>query len=170
MNITRRLSEEHKNILSVIQKVLIKCREIEDGANLEPDFFYEVIAFIRNYADKYHHAKEEDVLFKVMLDNQGALHCNPIPVMLHEHEQGRAFVQGMEEGLAEKDPQKAVEYATEYCYLLQEHIYKEDNVLYPMAEEALSDAQKIQVSIQYDKVNAAFSEKELSQYIKLAGR
>lgn len=167
-NITETLSGEHQNILNVIQKVLAECRKIENGASPEPEFFRQVIDFIRNYADKFHHAKEEDVLFKAMLENTGNLHCNPIPVMLHEHEAGRAYVQGMEEGLSENEPDKIIEHARGYCYLLQEHIYKEDNVLYPMAEEALSDIQKSRVLDQYDTVSATFSDEALQKYLKLA--
>lgn len=167
-NITAILSDEHQIILTVIQKVLAECRKIENGARLEPEFFSQVVDFIRNYADKFHHAKEEDILFKAMLENTGNLHCNPIPVMLLEHEDGRAYVQGMEEGLSENDPDKIIQHAIAYCYLLQEHIYKEDNILYPMAEEALSDIQKSKVLDQYDSVRKTFSDIAIQEYLKLA--
>ncbi|MGQ1783979.1 hemerythrin domain-containing protein [Saccharicrinis sp. GN24d3] len=162
MNITKILSDEHQTILKVIDAVLKECNEIENGKVLEIGFFQKTIDFIKNYADKFHHAKEEDILFKAMLENIENLHCNPIPVMLHEHDEGRKYVKGMEDGLTNSDTRQILENARGYCFLLQQHIYKEDNVLYPMAEEALSDEQKDLVNQRYQKI-----ESELNKEMKM---
>lgn len=153
-NITQILSDEHQTILKVIDAVVTECEALESGKELELEFFQKTIDFIKNYADKFHHAKEEDILFKAMLENIENLHCNPIPVMLHEHDEGREFVKGMEEGIAENNKEKIIENARGYGMLLQNHIYKEDNVLYPMAEEALTDEQKELVNQKYNEVEA----------------
>ncbi|WP_430937061.1 hemerythrin domain-containing protein [Saccharicrinis sp. 156] len=162
MNITKILSDEHQTILKVIDAVLKECNEIENGKVLEIGFFQKTIDFIKNYADKFHHAKEEDILFKAMLENIENLHCNPIPVMLHEHDEGRKYVKGMDDGLTNSDTRQILENARGYCFLLQQHIYKEDNVLYPMAEEALSDEQKDLVNQRYQKI-----ESELNKEMKM---
>ena len=59
--------------------------------------------------------------------------------MLYEHNQGRNFVKGMEQAIKNDDDEKLIENARGYCQLLQEHIFKEDNVLYPMVDEVLND-------------------------------
>lgn len=151
-NITQILSDEHQAILKVIDAVNSECSELENGKTLDVGFFQKTIDFIKNYADKFHHAKEEDILFKAMLANVEHLHCNPIPVMLHEHDEGRTFVRGMEEAISENNISKIIENARGYGMLLRDHIYKEDNVLYPMAEEALSDVQKDDVNKRYKEV------------------
>lgn len=144
-NITSVLSEEHQHILKVIKVVLVECRNLESGKAMNMDFFRKVLGFIKNYADGFHHAKEENILFKAMLDNSAYMHCNPIPVMLHEHESGRHYVAGMEKALGEENTVNLIQHARGYCYLLENHIYKEENVLYPMAEEAVNDNQKKEV-------------------------
>lgn len=159
-NITQILSDEHQTILKVIDAARKECEEIENGKALNLEFFQKVINFIKNYADKFHHAKEEDILFKAMLENIENLHCNPIPVMLHEHDEGRAYVKGMEQGISENNTKKLIENARGYCTLLQNHIYKEDNVLYPMAEEALSNEQK-------ELVNQGYQEVELKLHAEM---
>lgn len=58
--ITKILSDEHKNILRLTKLIEKEC---ESGENINKDFFIKAIYFIRNYADKFHHAKEEDILF-----------------------------------------------------------------------------------------------------------
>lgn len=151
-NITQILSDEHQIILKVIDAVNSECDELEKGKTLDISFFQKTINFIKNYADKFHHAKEEDILFKAMLENVEHLHCNPIPVMLHEHDEGRTFVYGMEQGVSENNTNKIIQNARGYGKLLRDHIYKEDNVLYPMAEEALSDEQKELVNKKYTEV------------------
>ncbi len=151
-NITQILSDEHQIILKVIDAVNSECDELEKGKTLDISFFQKTINFIKNYADKFHHAKEEDILFKAMLENVEHLHCNPIPVMLYEHDEGRTFVYGMEQGVSENNTDKIIQNARGYGMLLRDHIYKEDNVLYPMAEEALSDEQKELVNKKYTEV------------------
>src|SRR3989338_6539890 len=96
--------------------------------------------FIRNYVDKFHHAKEEDILFKEFnkCAEEGCIHCNPVEQMLFEHDEGRKSVKMMELGMDEREKNKLIEGARNYIQLIREHIYKEDNILYPMADEALS--------------------------------
>jgi len=65
--------------------------------------------------------------------------------MLHEHDLGRDFVKKLKKGLDKGNKEIVIENTTGYAYLLQEHISKEDNILYPMADEALP--QKVQKSI-----------------------
>ncbi|MDO8647652.1 MAG: hemerythrin domain-containing protein [Candidatus Diapherotrites archaeon] len=132
------LSNEHKNIMKVIQALNNECESIEGGGKIDRAFFEKAIDFIRNYADRFHHAKEEDILFKEVCKDSVEMHCNPTEQMLFEHDAGRNFVKGMEEGLQKNDKGKVLENARGYAQLLQEHIYKEDNIFYPMADQALS--------------------------------
>ncbi len=167
VNITKVLSEEHQNILKVIDAVLEECEQLENGKEINSQFFQDVIYFIKNYADGFHHVKEEDILFKAMLEETGNMHCNPIPVMLHEHDEGRQYVKGMEDALSKNSVEQLLENARGYGYLLQDHIYKEDNVLYPMAEEALNDSRKQHVEALYAEVDVNdFFDNNISDFMK----
>ncbi|MEK6859711.1 MAG: hemerythrin domain-containing protein [Nanoarchaeota archaeon] len=139
------LSEEHVNILKVIEILERECDLLEKGKNIDKEFFLEVIDFIKNYADKFHHAKEEDILFKEFCKKESELHCNPVEQMLHEHDMGRNFVKGISEGLEENNKEKIIENSIGYCRLLKDHIFKEDNILYPMTDEVINE--KIQESM-----------------------
>ena len=122
-NITNELSAEHQNILKVIGIVMQECERLESGAALNKPFFEDIVYFIRNYADGFHHAKEEDILFKAMLGSNGQMHCNPIPVMLHEHDEGRRYVAGMISALGHDQKEVLIDNARGYCYLLHNHIF-----------------------------------------------
>ncbi len=164
-NITQILSDEHQYILKVISAALNECEKVENGKEPDVEFFQKTIDFIKNYADKFHHAKEEDILFKAMASVDG-MHCNPIPVMLHEHQESRMYLQGIEQGLVEKNVTKLIENTKAYGFLLQQHIFKEDNILYPMAEEALNEQQKLAVNKLYEKADKAFNNKRNVEDLK----
>jgi len=100
--------------------------------------------FIRDFADSFHHAKEEDRLFEAMVENGFPKEMGPIAIMLQEHEIGRSHVGALlelaqgEGDLTPDDLSVMSRNARGYIDLLREHIMKEDNILYPMAEQGLS--------------------------------
>lgn len=165
---TKQLSDEHQNILKVIDALVQECDALDGGEELDQEFFRQVVDFIRNYADKFHHAKEEDILFKG-LDHPGVeMHCDPRPQMLHEHDLGRSFVKGIEYGGSQANKEQVVENARGYARLLQEHIYKEDNILFPMAENALGEERSGEIAGHFRAVNEEFAEanEKYSSFVK----
>lgn len=133
------LAKEHENILKVVKALDEKSDLTQE---IDQEFFKMAISFIKNYADKFHHAKEEDILFKefnrCVEKESGCIHCNPIEQMLIEHDEGRDFVKKMERALIKQNKKELFTNAKNYISLIQEHIFKEDNILYPMADEILN--------------------------------
>lgn len=171
MKATEILSEEHQHILKVIDAIEDECRELEAGKDLDKEFFLEAIDFIRNYADKFHHAKEEDILFEELNSGDACMHCNPTQQMLYEHDQGRHFVKCVEEGVKENNRQKVIETAWRYAHLLREHIMKEDEILYPMADEALSEDAKAKMLERFSVAESKrFGKGTKDKYLAMAER
>lgn len=152
------LVNEHKNILKVIAALLNQCARDEKAGAVSADFYRSEIDFIRNYADRFHHAKEEDILFIELNKDSANMHCNPTEQMLYEHDLGRRCVKELEAGVDETDLAKVLAGARGYGNLLKDHIYKEDNILYPMAEEALSDEIKNEMLIKFEKTGRKYAE------------
>ncbi len=150
--ITKILSDEHQNILKVVETLDDRCNQVQSGEEIDRKFFLDTINFIRNYADKFHHAKEEEILFKELCKPGVEMHCNPIEMMLYEHEQGRNFVKEMEQGVKEENKTKIISGARGYIQLIKEHIFKEDNILYPMADEALNKKTQQEMLKRFEKV------------------
>lgn len=159
-NALRLLSEEHQDILKVADALVEECNSLKSGKGIDIGFFKKSIKFIKNYADKFHHAKEEDILFIELNKDDVLLNCNPTQQMLYEHNLGRNFVKGLEKGVKEKNKDKIIENATGYAQLIQEHIFKEDNILYPMAERALSKEAKNKISNKFKQVKKRFNKEE----------
>lgn len=138
------MMDEHKNILKTLKVARKMCQEILINNKCETKDFYKLIDFIRNYADKHHHGKEESILFKIMGEELGPnVTDGPIRGMLIEHDLGRLYMSRLEEALKEyeKGEQEAlldiIANTISYTHLLQHHINTEDNTLYPFAEKRL---------------------------------
>jgi len=54
------LSDEHQNILKITNALLKECDSLQSENEIDKDFLKKAIDFIKGYADKLHHAKEEN--------------------------------------------------------------------------------------------------------------
>lgn len=140
------LIEEHKNVsrmLVVMRKICFKLIETKE---IDYDDFNNIISFIKNFADGHHHRKEEIFLFNKMVENLGEAGKNAITHgMLVEHDLGRLYIKNLEEALKKlKDGNEEAKLdlianAISYSTLLENHIHKEDNVIFSFAKRRLSE-------------------------------
>ena len=160
-DVTNVMVVEHKLILRMVALVEKKAALVEGGKFDDWQFFLDAVDFIRNYADRFHHAKEEDTLFTALIANGMPEKNSPIEAMHIAHDQGRAFVRGMEKAAkkalsGESGQEEAiVENARGYAALLREHIHNEDNILYPLAEKTLPAGVRPAMINAYSKAEAA---------------
>jgi hemerythrin-like domain-containing protein len=159
------LSEEHQNILKVIGALKRETSKIEDGAALDEKFFYSAVDFIRNYADAFHHAKEEGILFRELTRQPGFPH-GPVHVMLHEHELGRSYVKALDQALKIKDTDGVLKSSSDYAGLLEQHIHKEDTILFPMADRALDDRLQVSMVREFADVEKKFT--QIGKYLAIS--
>jgi hemerythrin-like domain-containing protein len=144
MQATDILSQEHRVIERVLDALQSAARSAEAGGEIAPEFFIEASDFIRGFADGCHHHKEEGVLFKMMAENGVPVQGGPLGVMLQEHELGRQFTRAMRVAAEqwksgdESARKQVAQNALGYVALLRQHIIKEDNILFPMADRAIS--------------------------------
>jgi len=138
---TEALKADHR----VIEQVLNALERLAQTPELsELDRWEKAIDFIRNFADKCHHLSEEKLLFPAMERHGIPVEGGPLGVMLAEHEEGRGYVKAMAGALAiaAKEPAAAKKTLQEtgltYVRFLREHIQKEDDILFNMADGVLS--------------------------------
>jgi hemerythrin-like domain-containing protein len=140
------LVDEHEVITSVLDAAdAVLSRE--DG-DFPAEFLEKAFDFFVNFADKCHHAKEEGYLFPLMVARGVPQEGGPIGCMLHEHEQGRAHVaavRGAIQRAAQGDlaaRELVRREATGYIALLRQHIFKENNVCFPLGDHAMTPQDK----------------------------
>jgi len=143
---TQVLSEEHRVIERALA-VLEKLTRVPVEESLVS--WKKALDFIRHFADQCHHLKEEKVLFPALEEHGIPREGGPIGMMLLEHEEGRGYVRGMMAAVKlcaeeiEAGKEMLVDNAQSYLRLLREHIQKEDEILFRMADEVITvDEQK----------------------------
>ncbi len=85
-----------------------------------------------------HLRREEEVLFPEFEARTG-MTDGPTTVMRMEHDQMRTLLEAMRRALTDHDADAFLGDAETFMILTQQHDMKEEQVLYPMSDQALSD-------------------------------
>ncbi|MDR2239257.1 MAG: hemerythrin domain-containing protein [Zoogloeaceae bacterium] len=85
-----------------------------------------------------HFGVEEDILFPAFESNTG-MTGGPTQVMRGEHVQMRDLLQQMDAALGRKDADGFGGAAETLLVMMQQHNMKEENILYPMCDQALGE-------------------------------
>jgi hemerythrin-like domain-containing protein len=148
MHPTEILEREHDVILSVLACLERIVLEAEGERRLAAEPARAALEFFRTFADLCHHHKEEELLFPRLVQRGLPRNVGPVAVMLQEHCAGRDAVGRMArelDGAAAGHGEALAAFAgaaREYVRLLREHIAKENEVLFPMAEGMLSEEER----------------------------
>ncbi len=172
------LVDEHNNIKKVLGVIRKACVQIVEDGEINHEDFFDMIDFIRNYADKYHHGKEEDMLFIDMSKELGNdIKNGPIQGMLIEHDLGRRYIGNLDIALTkhqggDKDAKvDIIANAISYANLLAEHIHKEDNALYQFAIRRLTDKTKDKLNQEIEEFESLKEHQDTREkYIEMANR
>lgn len=149
-----RLVAEHDIILRGLAILENVVGRIESDQPIPNDFPRWAPDFFAQFADKCHHAKEEDLFFPRLKLRGIPEEGGPLGVMLHEHDVGRDCVRRMREASAgdKFDNSKFATAAREFIPLLRQHIFKENNVLFRMAASVLNAADDADMDRQFTQV------------------
>jgi len=158
MKVIQQLKDEHEGIkimLSIMEKI---SNDLEKGKDLNIEHYAKIIEFIKGFADKCHHGKEEDILFPAMVNHGIPKEDSPIAVMLKEHQLGRGYIKSLSSAFDEyKDGNKLainniISSSMNYVELLKNHIEKENNVLFMLADKVLNEAEQDEIFDAFEKL------------------
>lgn len=136
------LTAEHGTIRLMLRVLENICGKIEKGESVPTEHLRQAVEFIREFADKCHHGKEEQLLFPAMRENDIPEEISLIDELIEEHETGRNFARRMAEAIETGDFSRFAGEARGYVSLLDRHIDKENDILFPMAEKTLAAQKK----------------------------
>ena len=151
---TKNLEDDHIYVL----KLTDVMRAITRSENPDIRHIEDIIDIIRNFADGLHHAKEENLFFPALESKGFSAQQGPVAVMLNEHIQGRNFVKGIADNLElyKKGNKAALEKIYQnmsgYADLLVNHITKENNILFRMADNVLSEIEQKNLAEQFETI------------------
>ncbi len=158
MKPTDTLKNEHRIILSVLDAAEQEAGRIISGGKIHEITIRQMLDFFKNFSDRCHHAKEENIFFKKMVERGFPSDSGPIWVMLLEHDEGRAHLKNIEQNLSKALAHDAnaltsvAESLTSYVALMRAHIYKEDNILYPMADNLFTPNDQKELHDSFEQV------------------
>jgi hemerythrin-like domain-containing protein len=160
MRPTEILSSEHRVIEIGIDCLERISEEVTKENKLNKESAEQAVDFIRNFADRCHHGKEENQLFALLEQKGMPADGGPTGQMKHEHELGRAYVSSMADNIdraADGDTDALARFAQNaqgYIQLLRDHIRKEDNILFPMADRMLDSDDQDSLKTAFDRVES----------------
>jgi hemerythrin-like domain-containing protein len=158
MRATEALSEEHRLVEAMLRVLEKAANALDRGRQVPAELLGKSLDFIRVFTDKCHHSKEEQLLFPSLEQHGIPKEGGPIGVMLREHETGRNFVRAAAEAFeawSKGDATKGPEIAANlrgYIELLRQHINKEDNVLFPMGNRVLDEAENARLIEGFEEI------------------
>ena len=155
------LELEHHVIQKIVGAMAVLAEGLGAGQEPPVETLRNIVEFMRTFADKCHHGKEETHLFP-FLEKRGvpARGC-PIGALIHEHEQGRTIVGQLAQAteayasgnVSARD--SVTETLRGLMGLYPSHIWKEEYLLFPMSKKVLSAADQQQLLEKFEGVEVA---------------
>jgi hemerythrin-like domain-containing protein len=149
------LQIEHISIvdmLHIMEKISARLRQ---GEEIPRDHLEKVVNFIKNFADRCHHGKEEDILFPEMAKNSANLPL--VNELLGEHQTGRDYIRGIVDsipkaGAGTPDAFHIAVNMEGYIQLLTRHIRTESVTLFPLVEKQIAKPMQRQLGERFEEL------------------
>ena len=153
------LSAEHGVIQKVVAGLSVLEARLSGGGSVDPALLRRIVEFLREYADRLHHGKEESLLFPALEQRGVPAHGCPVGVLFAEHKKGRSLVAEFTEAIeayasgADGSVTGLAAAMRALAELYPAHIWKEDYLLFPMSEKVLRKEDLTELAAQFAEVN-----------------
>lgn len=151
------LRNEHGLIRQYLDNLEGALRKMREGERPPREFFEKAVKFGREFADDYHHVKEELIMFVRLAQKMGGEYDGQIESLRHQHETGRDQISVINAALAGYEEEgsfrfdEITESLTNYIPMLRDHIHTEDHVFFPLAYEKLDAEEQEQLQAEFDR-------------------
>jgi hemerythrin-like domain-containing protein len=170
------LEEEHRVIERVVKAMALIAERLESHQDVDAAVLRDIVEFMRLYADRLHHGKEETHMFPYLEERGIPTSGCPMGVLLTEHEKGRTLVGRLLE-TAEEYERGAEEGRPELARVLRSlidlypsHIWKEDYLLFPMTDKILGEAEQQELGARFEAVENEMGAEEVQRLKAAAER
>jgi len=170
------LLHEHEIILKVVGNLEGLANTLREHQQVEVAVLREAAAFMRNFADKCHHAKEEDLLFPALVAAGLPERNGPVAVLKSEHVQARSCIAKLATAIDAYEHQgsalraQIIEAISCIGELYPQHIAKENEVLFPMSERLLTPVVLDDLAQKFEGVEEALGKNEHHRWAAVAER
>lgn len=170
---THTLKHEHRVIEQGLRALEGICVRLELGSQVPVEALIEILDFVQMYADRFHHEKEESILFPALHKKGMQVEGGPLGFLHQEHQTERKLL--IDLGVAVSDlrhgnneaKSRIIELARNYCRHLQSHMRREDAILFALAEEILDESTKKELNDAFSQIQHDFGEKSVEDYERM---
>ncbi|GAB4141082.1 MAG: hypothetical protein Fur0037_07780 [Planctomycetota bacterium] len=131
-----RILAEHRELAQRLDEMERECLALSRGGPLRPEFWEGILGYFAETVDGLHHAREERLLFAA-LEQRGLSPHGHIATLRREHERARAWRARIRSALAQRDGLRLQATVAGLIDFERQHIRKEDQMLIPLARQAL---------------------------------
>ncbi len=118
-----------------------------------------LITFFREYADGYHHRKEEEVLFPAIRNHPDFVLHEIIDEFEQHHNDFRDYTKEIEEAVTEGNYEKSYLELNNYLQDLLDHIAAENDELFVLAETLLGEEDLETIFFKFKDIDMELGEK-----------
>jgi hemerythrin-like domain-containing protein len=137
---------EHRLIEKMLNLTERELGRIKEERDVDPVFIDTIVDFIRTYADRTHHGKEEDILFEALEEKKMSDDDDRImKELVNEHVQARNVVGQLvdaKEAYVKGDGESINTVTEKLSWLISfypKHIVKEDEKFFPDTEKYFTE-------------------------------
>ena len=152
------LEAEHRVIQKIVAGMSVLAEQLEDGEPVDVSLLESIVVFLRTFADRCHHGKEETFLFPALIRRGVPSHGCPIGGLTMEHQKGRVMAGELAEairGCAAGEPparENLVKSLRALVAFYPSHIWKEDYLLFPLAGKVLTPQDQQELMDKFETV------------------
>jgi hemerythrin-like domain-containing protein len=168
---THILRHEHRVIEQALRALDGMCMNLKSGGNVPPEALYQILDFIQNFADRFHHTREETYLFPTLGQNGFQMEGGALGFLMGEHESERMLTAELELAIGEYrhgDAAAVDRFVDLYREHMVHHMREEDAILFRLAEEVLDEAVKASLTQSFAQEEAQSSDGMVARYERLA--
>jgi hemerythrin-like domain-containing protein len=169
------LKHEHRVIERALRALDGICIRLEWGEPIPSSALTQLVEFINEFADRFHHGKEEAYLFPA-LERRGIVRRGgPLAAIHSQHEIERELTAEMRRALEQykdlhsESRQNFVKAARRYVDHLIAHMQTEDSILFRLAEEILEETDLVELKAAFGRAESELTPRTREEYERLAG-
>jgi hemerythrin-like domain-containing protein len=151
------LRDEHGLIRWFLDNLELALRKMEADEPPPREFFDKALRFAHDFADEFHHIKEEHVLFVRLAQKENGTIDGQLDALRQQHEGARNYLSALNtalDGYAAEQPvqvEQVRKSVAAYIFLLRNHMHMEDHVFFPLVTESLSSEEERQLHHEFEK-------------------
>ncbi|MCB9832947.1 MAG: hemerythrin domain-containing protein [Planctomycetes bacterium] len=149
-----RLTVDHELIAAFLDHFIAYCRRIDRGEQPSPAPEL-VLEFIESFIERFHHAREEQILFEHLL-RSSKFDRVMARRLVHDHHDARHHVDGMRQVLDMRTPDRRTAWVWNglgYAQLTREHIAREARETYPAAASLIHPQDEALLAERFDRIS-----------------